>query len=494
MLIDVVTVLKGLLLETAGPVDGKSFSAAAADSRRVVPGALFVAIRGIGCDGHKFIADALRRGAAGVVGEECPAGLQLPASLPFFRVSNSAAAAARLFQAQYGYPDRRLKLVGVTGTNGKTTSAYLVQNLLNYGHIPCGRLTTVSNDTGAKRTSSSCTTPDSETFYASLREMADADLRAAAFELSSHGLDQHRAFGIGLKAAILTNITRDHLDYHRTVEAYYQAKKRCFTDLLDFENGMAICNYDDRLSRKMALELSGVCRCWTFGRSKSANWQISEERLGLDGIAFRLTGPDGTFDIASPLVGAHNVENLTGALLAARVCGLDWDILCRGAAQPVKVPGRLELLRDDLGTAYFIDYAHTDDALERVLSFLRPLTSGRLIAVFGAGGNRDRGKRFEMGDIATRLADIAVITSDNPRNEEPEDIISDVVSGVTEGRRNFVTIVSRKEAIEYALGEAREGDVLLLAGKGHENYIIDKNGTHYFSEKDVIMNFIERKE
>ena len=487
-----VSALNGLLLETFGPVDGQSFSAVAADSRRVTPGALFVAIRGTGCDGHRFIADALRRGAVGVVGEEAPAGLDLPASLPFFRVSNSAAAAARLFQAQYGCPDRRLKLVGITGTNGKTTSVYLVQHLLNYGHIPCGRLTTVSNDTGTRIASSSCTTPDSETFYASLKEMADADLRAAAFELSSHGLDQHRAFGIGLKAAILTNITRDHLDYHRTVEAYYQAKKRCFTELLDRENGVAICNYDDPLSRKMACELSGVCRCWTFGRSQSADWKISDERLDLDGIAFRLTGPEGTFEIKSALVGGHNVENLTGALLGARACGLDWDVLCHGAAQPVKVPGRLELLRDDLGTAYFIDYAHTDDALERVLSFLRPLTSGRLIAVFGAGGNRDRGKRPKMGKAASRYADRLIITSDNPRDEKPQDIAAEIASGLAD--MSSATIeVDRRAAIALAIDAAGPQDVIAICGKGHEDYQEIAGIKHHFSDREELEKLLRQK-
>ncbi len=457
------------------------YSLITADSRRVVPGALYVAIRGNRGDGRDYIGAAIAAGAAAIVAEEAA---EVPPGVKLELVADARAALAELLRDFYRRPDSGLKFFGVTGTNGKTTTAMLVEQLLRRAGRTGMLISTVEYRTPAWSAPASHTTPGPEAFFQLLRRGADEGAEFVAMELSSHALDQRRTGDVLFDAAVFTNLTGDHLDYHRTMEAYFDAKRRMFLELLAPE-ATVIINGDDPYGRKLAGEVTDR-RVVTFGKNDGNDCRITGILLKNDGTDFILRRADGDFAVKTPLIGEHNVFNLTGAMLAVEALGTAWETAVEAAASLVPAPGRLELFPRADGAAFVVDYAHTDDALSKVLAALRPLTKGRLITVFGCGGDRDRSKRPRMGRAAAAESDYLVVTSDNPRNEDPGAIIAEILPGIAEGTE-FHVEPDRAEAIAFAAALAGPGDTVLVAGKGHEDYQETGGIRKHFSDREEVQ-------
>jgi UDP-N-acetylmuramoyl-L-alanyl-D-glutamate--2,6-diaminopimelate ligase len=432
-------------------------SALAHDTRAVTPGTAFFCVRGFSRDGHELAGEAVARGAVALVVDH-PLGLGVPEVVVDDVRAAMAPAAARL----HGDPTATLEVVGITGTNGKTTSAYLVRHLLEAGGRRTGLLGTVSSIVGGVEAPTERTTPEGVELQRTFRAMLDAGDRACAMEVSSHALALHRADAVHWAVAVFTNLTQDHLDFHPTMEDYFLAKRRLF----EADPRVAVVNVDDPYGRRLADELRGREGLVTVGvDSPDAHLRATEVSPGLAGATFRL----GDLELRSPLPGAFNVLNALCALAAARALGVDDATLAAALAGAPRPPGRFEPVDEGQAFAVVVDYAHKPDALDAVLRAARPLTSGRLVVVVGAGGDRDRGKRPLMGAAAAAHADLVVVTSDNPRSEDPAAIAAELLAGV--GRREGIEVVlDRREAIERAIGAAAPGDAVVIAGKGHERY------------------------
>ena len=446
-----------------------------ADSRSVVPGALYAAVRGSQTDGHRFIADAVKRGASAVM-VEAPG----EAGVPELVVRDGRRALLAAARAWYGDPSRALTLIGVTGTNGKTTTTGLVRHLLNAAGR-AGSIGTLGAFDGAgaeiPSTAGSLTTPGAADLQATLAALRDRGVTHVAMETSSHALEQGRLDGLTFAAGIFTNLTRDHLDYHGTMEAYLAAKLRLSGYLA--LNGIEVVNLDDPVWRELPPREGRI----TFGTDPASDLRAEALDLGAGGSTFRLAGRWGEADVRLPLLGDFNVSNALAAAACALGLGLPLrEVVSRLESTP-QVPGRMERIAER-PCVVLRDYAHTPDALERALSTLRPLTSGRLIVVFGCGGDRDKGKRPLMGTVAAARSDLAIVTSDNPRTEDPDAIIDDVESGM--GSAAHLRFTDRRAAIAAALGEARPGDTLLLAGKGHETYQVVGTEKQPFDERTIV--------
>jgi UDP-N-acetylmuramoyl-L-alanyl-D-glutamate--2,6-diaminopimelate ligase len=430
------------------------------DTRQVRPGALFCCVPGTRFDGHDLAGKALDAGAAALCVER-PLDLDVPQLL----VGGVRGLLAPLADAFFDRPSRRLDLVGVTGTNGKTTTTFMLEAIFRAAGRTPGVLGTVEVRVGDQRRPAVHTTPEAPDLQRLLAEMADSGVGAAAMEVSSHGLALHRVDGTRFKAAIFTNLTQDHLDFHADLDEYYQAKRRLFTAPF---TPLGIVNIDDRYGRLLAgtAEVATV----TTGTAADADWRAADVAASLDGAAFKLESPAGSRPVRLRLAGHFNVANALGALAAADAIGIDLDTAVAGLEGLAGVPGRFE--RVDAGQPFtvLVDYAHTPDSLENLLRAARAVTGGRVIVVFGCGGDRDRAKRPLMGEIAGRLADLAIVTSDNPRSEPPEAIVAQVAEGVARGAGpdGFQVEVDRRAAIRAALAMAGPGDAVLIAGKGHE--------------------------
>ncbi|MBA3498174.1 MAG: UDP-N-acetylmuramoyl-L-alanyl-D-glutamate--2,6-diaminopimelate ligase, partial [Gemmatimonadales bacterium] len=462
------------LLVTA-PAEGPMTTGIGADSRGVGPGMLYVAVRGSQADGHHFVGDAVRRGAPAVVVE----GAQ-QSGVPEIVVRDGRRAALALGQAWYGHPGRRLTLLGVTGTNGKTTTTGLLRQLLNSAGS-AGSIGTLGAFDGrgesVESTAGSLTTPAPIDLQATLADLLARGTTHVTLEASSHSLDQGRLDGLSFRIAVFTNLTRDHLDYHGTMEAYLAAKLT-LSRLLSLD-GIEVINLDDDAWRDLPPRSPRV----TYGLHPAADLRAAGVTLDASGSRFRLEGCFGSTEAALPLLGDFNVSNALGAAAAALALGLPLsDVAGRLAATP-QVPGRMERIADT-PCIVLRDYAHTPDALERALATLRPLTRGRLIVVFGCGGDRDRGKRPLMGRVAAMGADLAIATSDNPRTEDPGAIIDEIEQGM--GDVPHLRITDRLAAIHAGLEAAREGDTLLLAGKGHEIYQVLGTERVPFDERAIV--------
>ncbi len=440
-----------------GDAAGVEITALAYDNRRVVPGALFFCVPGFTRDGHDFAPDAVARGAAALVVAR-PLGLGVPEVVVDDVRAAMAVAAARF----HGDPTARLPVVGITGTNGKTTTAFLVRSLLEAAGRPCGLLGTVKSVVAGEEREVVRTTPEAIDLQGTFAEMLAGGDTACAMEVSSHALELRRADGIHFAAAVFTNLTQDHLDFHPDMEAYFQAKRLLFAA----GPGVRIANADDPYGRRLADEFAGTV---TFGIDADADHRAVDVRAGRASSEFVVRSPDGEFPTAVPLPGRFNVANALAAWAAARALGVPPDVLARALPDASVVPGRFQPVDEGQPFAVLVDYAHTPDSLENVLVAARDLARGRVIAVFGAGGDRDRGKRPLMGEIAARLADVAVVTSDNPRSEDPDSILDAIVAGMASGARAQVEReVDRRAAIARAVGLAEAGDVVVVAGKGHE--------------------------
>jgi UDP-N-acetylmuramoyl-L-alanyl-D-glutamate--2,6-diaminopimelate ligase len=430
------------------------------DTRKVTPGALFCCVPGSRFDGHDLAGAAVEAGAAALCVQR-----PLDTDAPQLLVGSVRAVLPWLADAFFDHPSRRLDLVGVTGTNGKTTTTYMVEAILRAAGRTAGLLGTVEVRVGRQRRPAVHTTPEAPDLQRLLAEMADSGVQAAAMEVSSHGLALRRVDATRFRAAVFTNLTQDHLDFHADLDDYFQAKRRLFTPPF---TPLGIVNLDDRYGRLLAstAEVAVV----TTGIDADADWRATEVAASLDGAAFRLRSPAGTRPVRLRLAGHFNVANALGALAAADALGVDLDTAVAGLEGLAGVPGRFE--RVDAGQPFtvLVDYAHTPDSLENLLRAARAVTGGRVIVVFGCGGDRDRAKRPLMGEIAGRLADVAVVTSDNPRSEPPEAIVAQVAEGVarTAAAGGFRVEVDRRAAIRAALAMAGPGDAVLVAGKGHE--------------------------
>lgn len=452
------------------------------DSRRVQAGDLFCAWQGTAVDGHTFLSGAAAAGAVAALVERP----QDDVALPQIVVRDGRSAAALAAMALYGDPVDSLVLAGVTGTNGKTTTVWILRHLLGgrYQAAALGTLGVIGAIGEWSPGGESLTTPGPIEVAALLRVLADDGITAVAMEVSSHALEQSRVQGLRFDAAVFTNLTRDHLDYHGTMEAYLAAK-RSLVYLLR-ASGVAVVNAEDPAWAGLAETAPRAVEFALAAPAASAAIRVEKLELGPFGARFRLVTPEGAIPLELPLLGAFNVQNALGAAAAALALGVTLEEIAARLATTPQVPGRLEKIADT-PCPVLRDYAHTPDALERVLAALRPLVAGRLIVVFGAGGDRDHGKRPLMGSVAERLADLVIVTSDNPRTENAETIVDEILAGMSPG--GYRRVVDRREAIGVALGEARAGDLVLLAGKGHETYQIVGTEKHPFDELEIVREF-----
>jgi UDP-N-acetylmuramoyl-L-alanyl-D-glutamate--2,6-diaminopimelate ligase len=425
------------------------------DNRLVRPGTLFFCVPGFTRDGHEFAPDAVARGAVALV-------VQRPLSLGVAEVAvpDVRAAMAPAAAALYGDPTATLQTVGITGTNGKTTTAFLVRALLEADGRPTGLLGTVKSVIGGVEREVKRTTPEAIDLQRTFRAMLEAGDTACAIEVSSHALKLHRADAIHFAAAIFTNLTQDHLDFHPTMEDYFKAKRLLFTG--GGVPGAAVVNIDDPYGARLAAELEEPI---TFSLQREATYRALAVQTGLAGSRFEVRSPDGRLELVSPLRGEFNVYNVLGALAAARALGVSAETCAEAVSIAGQVPGRFQTVDEGQPFAVLVDYAHTPDSLENVLNAARNLTDKRVHVVFGCGGDRDRGKRPVMGEIARRLADRVVVTSDNPRSEDPEAIIAEILSG---SGHDVEHNADRREAIAEAIACAEPGDIVVIAGKGHE--------------------------
>jgi UDP-N-acetylmuramoyl-L-alanyl-D-glutamate--2,6-diaminopimelate ligase len=477
-------------------VGDREVTAMAYDSRKLKPGAVFVALRGVNADGARFVPQAVANGAIAVVAETAPlAGI----AVPWLQVPSARAALAELAAAFYGHPSEELALVGITGTNGKTTTSYVLASIFEAAGITCGRIGTIGYRIGARELDAPRTTPEAPELQQMLREMLTEGCGACVMEVSSHALALRRADDLRFAAGIFTNLTRDHLDFHGDMESYFSAKRRLFEILPD--GAVGVINVDDRRGADLA---AAARRPVTYAIDAAADVRPGPLTFSLDGLSFEVRTPRGTFHVRSPLVGRPNAYNILAASAAAMALDLPFSAIEAGVSTLENVPGRFQVVSDPADDVrVIVDYAHTDDALKNLLETARPLATGRLVTVFGCGGDRDRTKRPLMGAVAARLSDLVIVTSDNPRSEEPEKIIEEIRRGivmpadriVAKGQKGTpsVAIVDRREAIEKAVREAKRGDLILIAGKGHEKYQVIGDKTLPFDDVEVARAALARR-
>ena len=440
------------------------------DSRRVTPGMVFIAIPGQHVDGHEFIGTAVERGAGAVI---CERNRLIPGRVTKIQVADVREAMACAARSYYQQPSAKLKVVGVTGTNGKTTVAFMIKAILEAAGVKTGLMGTVRYEVGDRVIPAQRTTPESIEVQQMMSQMLKADCQACVMEVSSHALDQKRVHGVEFDVGIFTNLTRDHLDYHGTMENYFTAKKKLFSAIgLGTKKGTAVINIDDEYgARLFGGETDGVEVHLTYGFGEKAMLRATKIELSADGSRFVVETPGRKFAVRLPLIGRHNIYNALAAVGACLALKIDVVKIQAALNSLPPVSGRLEMVSAGQPFGVFVDYAHTDDALKNVLTTLREITKGRVLVAFGCGGNRDSGKRAKMGRIAAELADFTLITSDNPRKEDPAKIAAQVEEGYKSVRSNAYEVeLDRRRAIQQIIAQAQPGDSVLLAGKGHETY------------------------
>ena len=473
----------------AGAAPGtEEITGIAYNSKSVKPGFLFAALRGAAQNGMDFVAEAEASGAAAVL-SEWP---KPPSSgAAWVQVADAREALALAAANFFGHPSARMKVVGVTGTKGKTTTTYLIEAILRASGAAAGVIGTIEYRRPGWRVPAPRTTPEAPDLQALLRDMLDAGVTHCVMEVSSHALEQKRVWGVSYDVAVFTNLSGEHLDYHPSMESYFEAKKKLFT--LNHKKRAAVVNLDDPWGEKLVAELP--MKTVTFGLAPAAIVRAVKPVLSPDGIEVQVTYPGGTMKLRSSLVGRHNLSNLLAATAAALALNVAPSDVIKGAAALAGVPGRFERVPNGRGLHVVVDYAHTDNALEHVLMTAREFKPRRVIVVFGAGGDRDRAKRERMGRVAARLADWTVLTSDNPRSEDPMAIIAALEAGFAkEAVRTYEIEPDRRKAIARALATANKGDVVIIAGKGHEDYQIFKDRTVHFSDNEVAREILGAKE
>ncbi len=471
-----------------GPLD-REITAIAYDSRRVKPGTLFVALKGEKVDGAAFVEKAVAAGAEAVVSEAA----EFKTRATNVTVADARIALADLAAAFFENPSRALKIAGVTGTNGKTTTAFLIKHICEAALLRCGLIGTVRYEVGDRILPAARTTPESLDVHDLLWQMRSAGCKTAAMEVSSHALMQARVRGVEFDVAVFTNLTQDHLDYHKTMDAYFEAKTRLFTGLAlqPKKKGKAVINLDDRYGAMLVQRYGKEIPMITYGVGVHADFRASNVRIDFNGTSYQLDAGGKSYLVRLPLIGQFNVYNSLAALAAASVMGVDVRSGVLALADARAVPGRLEAVPAQRQFRIFVDYAHTDDALLNVIKTCRELNPARLIVVFGCGGNRDKTKRPRMGAVVDEHASYSIITSDNPRKEDPLAIIEDIKPGMKRG--SYEIIVDRREAIFKAVALAQPRDIILIAGKGHETYQEFADHTAPFDDAAVAREALEMK-
>lgn len=451
------------------------------DSRNINKGDLFFAIQGYSTDGHKYISTAVEKGAVAVIYDKDIENLP---ECTMIKVEDSRKAMALISSNFYGNPKNKLKIIGITGTNGKTTSTFMIKSILEEAGFKVGLLGTIANYIGNKKLHSDRTTPESLEIHKLFKEMVQEGVDYCVMEVSSHSLYLDRVYGINFSQAIFTNLTQDHLDFHKTFENYYEAK------LLLFKNSQnTIINWDDEYGKRVYNDVRE--NKLTYSIEKESNLKARDIKMNSRGVQFTISYGGKEEKINMHIPGRYNILNSLGSALACLSEGIGLEIVKNGLENMNGVPGRCEIVTKNykLGYEVIVDYAHTPDGLENILKTAREFTEGRLISVFGCGGDRDKTKRPIMGKIGTELSDIAIITSDNPRSEEPSSIIEDIRNGIE--KDNYIVVENRREAIKKAMEISQKNDVVVVAGKGHEDYQILKDRTIHFDEREIIKEIIE---
>ncbi len=448
------------------------------NSREVKEGYIFFAVKGHQADGHDFIEDAVSKGAIAVVVEREMHNY----GIPVFRVKDTRKTLALCSHLFYDRPSDRLNVIGITGTNGKTTTAYIIEKVINRSGKLCGLIGTVEYRLGSFRRCSGRTTPDPVTWHSTLREFLSKGAQFTVAEISSHALDQHRVYGTKFHGVIFTNLSQDHLDYHKDMEDYFRAKRRLF---FEYESSIKVINSDDPYGVRLAKELGK--EAITYG--KEGELKIVDFETSFTGSTIELDFRGKRLKLRSNLIGSFQAYNISAAVAYLLSAGFNAEVIEEGI-ENIKVPGRFEAYNFGKFTVV-IDYAHTPDALENVLRTANKLKKGRVITVFGAGGNRDKSKRAIMGEVASRMSDLIILTNDNPRWEDPMEIIKDILEGIRE-RKEVKIEPDRERAIKLAVEEAREGDIVLIAGKGHEDYQEIRGAKHPFSDREVVEKLMGR--
>lgn len=481
-------VLKGINYSMqASPQKPKTdITAVIDDSRKVVPGSIFAALTGYSKDGRNFVDEAVSKGAAAIVSDS---DLRVPDDVIKVSVSDVRSALAAMAKNFYEDPSSKLKVIGITGTNGKTTITYLIEAMAKSAGVPAGVIGTINYRSNGISIPAKNTTPGALDLQKLLSGMVRDGIIYAAMEVSSHALDQGRVSGVGFDVGLFTNITSDHLDYHKTKSEYFKAKSRIFAHLKD--DGVAVLNCDDE--KVGSLKGSIKTRTLTYGTNGGSDIKAFNVKLSSGGSSFDVSMPSGKISMNTRLIGMHNVSNCLAAIAAMHALGLDEKSMVEGIRAVGSIPGRLEPVEMGQPFKVLVDYAHTEDALNNVLSILKSIAVGKVRTVFGCGGDRDRSKRPLMGAAACRLSDRVVITSDNPRSEDPLDIIKEIESGIKGKFSNYDIVPDRREAIRKAITSAKAGDIVLIAGKGHEDYQIIKEDVIHFDDREVAAEMLTKK-
>ena len=476
------------VIQVTGEVQRKDVADIVYDSRKVQKNSVFVAIKGYKTDGHKFLQDAINKGAVAVVVEDddsIPDELITHSKIAKLVVNNSRIALAELSKGFYKDPTSKLKLVGITGTNGKTTSTFILKNILESAGYKTGLVGTIANYVGDVKVDSKLTTPESNDLNKFFYDMIEAGCSHAIMEVSSHSLVLNRVYGLDFSAAIFSNITSDHLDFHQTFDEYLNAKKILFDGL--GSNSFAIINSDDSNSNKMIKDCKA--KIVTYGIADNSDYQIKNINYDLNGTDFTITNKNVDYKIHTTLIGTFNAYNAASAFATAHSLGIDANKIVEGIKSSPQVPGRFEVL-GNRNKKVIVDYSHTADSLEKALQAIREIVKDKnqVVAVFGCGGDRDKTKRPIMGKIASDLSDKVFVTSDNPRTENPYDIIKDILKGIS--KNNYEIEENREEAIKNAIQRSDDNAVILIAGKGHENYQEINGVRNHFSDQEIALKYL----
>ena len=480
------SLLKGLDYEVIKGNEESKVQNIRYDNRKIEQGDAFVCVKGFKVDGHSFIGDAIKKGAKTLIVQE---DVSVQEDITIIKVRDTRKALAIMSSNYFGNPKDKLKIIGITGTNGKTTSAFIIKSILEKAGFMTGLIGTIANYIGNKKVDAVRTTPESYELHELFKNMVDAGVEYCVMEVSSHSLELDRVYGVQFEEGIFTNLTRDHLDFHKTFENYYNAKFKLFE-----RSNHSIINLDDPYGANIVkdIEERGLkTKVSTFSIEKESDFKAFEIKSHSNGSEFKVN-LESIEEFSINIPGEYNIYNSLGCIICAYNLNIPMDKIKEGLSDVV-IPGRCELVAKEKNLPYsiIIDYAHTPDGLENILSTVKAFTRNRMISVFGCGGDRDKVKRPQMGKIGCELSDIAIITSDNPRSEEPMDIINDIVKPLNYD--NFVIEVNRKEAIRKAMNMALEGDVIVIAGKGHETYQILKDETIHFDEREVVYDILEGK-
>lgn len=486
-LTDLINSVKAI--QVTGNVQRKEISNIVYDSRLVTANSIFVAIKGFNTDGHNYIIDAINKGAEAIILDNnnvVPEEVFIHRNVTKILVRDTRIALAELSKGFYKDPSSKIKLIGVTGTNGKTTTTWLIKSIFDYAGLKSGLIGTIANYIGEVKLESKLTTPESSDLNNLLTQMISNECKYAVMEVSSHSLSLNRTYGLDFKFAIFTNLTIDHLDFHRTFDNYLNAKKILFDRLQ--EDALSIINIDDNNAGSMVKNCKA--KIITFGQNHSADYLISDITFDLNGTNFCLKHKDERFNIQLPLIGEFNAYNAAAAFIVSHQSGISVESILNGLKNSKQVPGRFEVIKsENKNVKVIVDFSHTPDSLEKAIRSLRKIVGqNKIITVFGAGGDRDKTKRPLMGKIASELSDEIIITSDNPRNENPTEILNDILKGVS--KQNYLVIEDREQAIKTAIEKADDSTAILLAGKGHETYQIIKEVKYHFSDSEIARKYL----